>query len=397
MIVTALSPNLQRDDLWLSVSLLLQPWKWQRGQAQLELRTALQNYFSTQNIWSVNSGRTALLTFLQSLNLQADDEVLVQAFTCNAVCNPVSWSGAQPVYVDIDAATLNMSVTDLEKKISPRAKVLIIQHTFGLPANLTPLLALAKQHNLIVIEDCAHALGARYKDKLVGTFGDAAIYSFGRDKVISSIYGGALLVNNPRFVTSVQQRLAALPLPQRSWTLQQLVHPLVTTLSRYLPGLLSLAQRFKWISLAVSRAERKGQQPHYFPAALPNGLAKLAAHQFKKLDQFNIHRQMIAKIYQERLKAELAWSDEAIWLRYSLLVRDPHQVFAQAKQAGMILGDWYWSVIVPEGPNLEQYGYVPGSCPVAEETAQHIINLPTHINLTTQQAEQIAKLMQTWR
>lgn len=390
MITTALSPNLESDDLWLSLQLLMQPWRWQHGKDELKLDLTLQNYFRTNQVWSVNSGRTALLTILQALKLQSGDEVLLQAFTCNAVCNPIRWAGGQPVYVDIDADTLNISVDDLTKKITTRSKVLIIQHTFGNPADLTPLLALAKQHHLFVIEDCAHALGARHANQLLGTFGDAAIFSFGRDKIISSVYGGALLVNNKNLKTTVEPLLAALPHPKLGWTLQQLLHPLMSTLGRHIPGFLTLAQKLKIISLAVSRAERSGLQPNYFPTKLPNALATLALRQLQKLDRFNQHRQQIAQLYHANLKSRPPWLTESIWLRYSVWVDDPQAVFTEAKQAGMILGDWYWSVIVPTGPALSQYGYQPGSCPVAEWSAQHIINLPTHIRLTTTQAQQIS-------
>jgi dTDP-4-amino-4,6-dideoxygalactose transaminase len=393
MITTALSPNLQNDDVWLSIRLLLQPWRWRRGETEQQLNTQLHAYFGTEHIWAVNSGRTALLLLLRSLKLSTNDEVLLQAFTCNAVCNPIQWSGAKPVYVDIDAQTLNMSVIDLAKKITPRSKVIIIQHTFGQPADLTPLLDLAKQHQLIVIEDCAHALGARYQNRLVGTFGDAAIFSFGRDKVISSVYGGAVLVSNPALASTVHSAIQALPYPSRCWTWQQLVHPLITTLSRYIPGLLWIAQRLRIISLAVSRGERMGQKPSYFPAKLPNSLAALALQQFKKLDLYNQHRLQLAKLYQQALPSSLPWSDDSIWLRYSLLVDHPQAVFAQAKQAGMILGDWYWNVVVPVGVQLDQYGYVVGSCPVAERTAKQIINLPTHVRLSAKEANQVIAIL----
>ena len=116
------------------------------------------------------------------------DEVLVQAFTCVAVPNSVLWAQATPVYADIDA-TLNIDPIDVEKKITNRTKAIIVQHTFGIPADMDALVALAKKHNILLIEDCAHSLGATYKGKKVGTFGDAAFFSFGRDKVVSSVFG----------------------------------------------------------------------------------------------------------------------------------------------------------------------------------------------------------------
>src|SRR3989338_439952 len=131
MITTGLSPNVERDDIRLALTTLLQPWLWRHGRADVELQSELQQYFRTEYVYPVNSGRTALLILLQSLQLTKDDEVLLQGFTCNAVSNPILWSGAKPVYVDIEPDSYNMSPTDLTKKISSRSKVLIIQHTFG--------------------------------------------------------------------------------------------------------------------------------------------------------------------------------------------------------------------------------------------------------------------------
>lgn len=382
MITTGLSPNVERDDLRLATKTLLQPWLWRYGQAEAELQAALQRFFQTDAVYPVNSGRTALLILLEALHLSTNDEVLVQAFTCNAVANPILWAGAKPVYVDIEADSYTMSPTDLAKKITPRAKVLIIQHTFGTPAKLAELLAIAKQHQLYVIEDCAHSLGARYRGQLLGTFGDAAIFSFGRDKVISSVYGGAVLTKQPLIVPT-------LPSPSLFWTKQQLLHPLVTQLRPLLP----IAQKLKIISLAVTAGERLGRQPHYFPARLPNGLARLALHQFNKLERFNGHRQTLAAFYYQQLNQQ-HWFADSIYLRYTLPVLDRVAVLAEAKQHGIILGDWYSAVVVPG--ELQQFGYVAGSCPVAERLAATVINLPTHIGITAKHAKQICALVKPY-
>lgn len=382
MITIGLSPNVERDDIRLALATLLQPWLWRRGSAELLFKSTLEDFFDTPNIWPVNSGRTALLVLLQSLQLQPEDEVILQAFTCNAVANPILWAGAKPVYVDIEADSYTMSPADLTKKITPRSKVLIIQHTFGTPAKLTELLAIAKQHNLFVIEDCAHALGARYHDKLLGTFGGAAIFSFGRDKVISSVYGGALLTKQP--IT-----LPALPYPNLLWTKQQLLHPLVTQIRWLLP----IAQKLKIISLAVSAQERHAKQPAYFPARLPNGLTRLALHQFDKLQYFNDHRRTLAAFYHQELKIG-AWFDDSIYLRYPVRVSDQKKVLTLAKKQGIILGDWYLASVVPGDPDT--FGYQTGSCPVAEQAAKEVINLPTHISIKAKQAKKICTLIKPY-
>lgn len=386
MITTGLSPNVERDDITLALTTVLQPWLWRHGPAKKLLSRALQNYFSTDFVWPVNSGRTALLILLQSLHLKSVDEILLQAFTCNAVPNPILWTGAKPVYVDIEANNYNMSPPDLVKKITPRSKVLIIQHTFGTPAKLDELLTIAKQHNLFVIEDCAHALGARYHNQLLGTFGDAAIFSFGRDKVISSVYGGALLTKQPF-------TLPAIPYPSRSWTLQQLAHPIITACAKKIRIILPIAQKMKLISLAVSPPERLAKQPGYFPAQLPNSLARLALQQFNKLQYLNDHRRTLASFYHQELKLSY-WFDDSIYLRYPVQVSKPEQVLALAKQQGIILGDWYTRAVVPGDPGL--FMYQTGSCPTAEHIARYVINLPTHIGIKTKQAKLICDVIQPY-
>lgn len=115
--------------------------------------------------------------------------MILQAYTCVSVSNAIIATGAKPIYVDIDAQTLNINPQLIEKHITQKTKAIIVQHTFGIPADIHAIQSIVKKHQLFFIEDCAHALGAQYKEKMVGSFGDIAVYSFGRDKVISSVNG----------------------------------------------------------------------------------------------------------------------------------------------------------------------------------------------------------------
>ncbi|MFH1859640.1 MAG: DegT/DnrJ/EryC1/StrS family aminotransferase [bacterium] len=105
------------------------------------------------------------------------DEVLVEGFTCVVVPNAVIFAGAKPIYVAPDPKTYNMDINQIETKITPKTKAIIAQHTFGLPADMDLILDISRKHNLMVIEDCAPAMGATYKGKKVGTLGDAAFFS----------------------------------------------------------------------------------------------------------------------------------------------------------------------------------------------------------------------------
>ncbi|KKU80518.1 MAG: DegT/DnrJ/EryC1/StrS aminotransferase, partial [Candidatus Gottesmanbacteria bacterium GW2011_GWA1_47_8] len=183
MISASLSPNTEPDDVWLAIQTLFSPWKWQNGEALLRVR----QWFGGE-ITLFSSGRVSLFAILKSFEIGTGDEVIIQAFTCVAVPNSVLWSGATPVYVDIDD-TCNIDPQNVEKKITNKTKAIIIQHTFGIPADLVELAKIAKKHGLLIIEDFAHSLGLHIS-------GDAAFFSFGRDKVISSVWGGGAVINS---------------------------------------------------------------------------------------------------------------------------------------------------------------------------------------------------------
>jgi len=131
----SLSPNTEKDDIKLAWKLLFQPAKWQKGKAIENLEETFKKYLGVKYTFSFNSGRSAMLAILASIGVQKGDEVLLQAFTCNAAVNPILTLGAKPVFVDIDE-TLNLSPEDLEKKITDDSRIVVIQHTFGIPAEV---------------------------------------------------------------------------------------------------------------------------------------------------------------------------------------------------------------------------------------------------------------------
>ncbi len=132
-IFTALSPNAERDDIFLAFKLLFCPWKWKVGNAcppagrtgMRSLQMEIKKYFDVRHVFLLSSGRASLYAILRALNLNSEDEVLLQAYTCVAVPNSILWVGAKPVYVDIVKESFNMDTKDLRKKITPKAKFLL--------------------------------------------------------------------------------------------------------------------------------------------------------------------------------------------------------------------------------------------------------------------------------
>jgi perosamine synthetase len=421
----SLSPNTEKDDILLAFKLLFQPWQWERGKAIHELEEGFKKYLGIKHAISFNSGRSAFMAILNSLNLEKGSEVLLQAFTCNAVPNPVIWSGLKPVYVDCDEKTFNIDIEDLKRTLrqaqGKKPKVLVVQHTFGLPAEMDEILKIcqegdedkfsssrfanARVNNLILIEDCAHSLGAEYKGKKVGTFGKVSFFSFSRDKVISSVYGGMVITNDDNLAQKIKDYQEKIGFPSCCWIKQQLLHPLfmnwliLPTYRIFGKYFLILFQWFRILSKAVHWKEKRGLRPGYFPKRMSNALAMLALNQFQKLERFNNHRKEIANFYlQELSNTKYLIPDTEhftgnIFLRFSVKHEKAHEIIKEAWAKNLLIGDWYTSPIAPPDTKLDKMEYIPGSCPNAERLAKITLNLPTHINISQKEAQKIVNFL----
>lgn len=402
----SLSPNTEKDDVWLAFKMLFQPWLWKRERDVCEFENKFKEYLGVKHAFSFNSGRTALMAILSSLNFEKGSEVLTQAFTCNAVANPIIWSELKPVYVDCDENSFNIDADDLKRKITEKSKAVIVQHTFGLPAEMNKIIEICQENNLVLIEDCAHALGAQYKGKKVGTLGDIAFFSFSRDKVISSVYGGMAATDDEILAQRLKNYQEKIGWPSCFWIFQQTLHPILInwlvlpTYKIFGKYFLLLAQLLHILSKAVHWKEKKGEKPGYFPKRLPSALAVLAQNQLRKLERFNLHRKKIAEFYRQELANSsfvLPELKEQIYLRFTIKHPKANEILKRAWRQNLLIGDWYDSVIAPADTKLEKIGYALGGCPNAEKLAKQTINLPTHINVSRKDAEKIIEFLKQWR
>lgn len=405
-VFVSISPNAEADDVWLALKLIFSPWKWIAGGAPQKFTEEFKKYLGVKFAFMFDSGRTSIYAVMKALGLKQGDEVLVQAFTCTAAINPILWVGAKPVYVDIDARTYNMSPDDLLRKISPKSKAVMVQHTFGIAANLQEILEIAGKNNLMVIEDAAHALGAEWNGRKIGTFGDAAIFSFGRYKIISSVFGGAAVTNHPEIGKRLEEFYEKCDYPPRFWIFQQLFHPIFLSIAKPFYNIFSLgklavviAKKLKLISLTVYSEEKHGGRPPFGPAKMPDALAKLGLNQLRKIEKYNNHRRALAEIYEAELRGveeialpEISQNQKAVFLNFPIRLKSGDLAYkligAGRHEEGIYLENWpAKKVIGPKGVDLEKLQYKAGSCPVAEEAAPRVIILPTSPNTTTRDAK----------
>ncbi|MFA5359487.1 MAG: aminotransferase class I/II-fold pyridoxal phosphate-dependent enzyme [Patescibacteria group bacterium] len=431
-IFTGFAPNLTGRDTRSALSYLLLPWRWLKissGKYTVMAEKKLREYFNIKHAYVFDSGRSALYYALKALGAGEGDEVLMQAYTCVVVVNAIKFTGAKPIFIDINN-TFNIDPADLEKRITPKTKILIIQHTFGLPANLDYLLAIAAKHNIKVIEDCAHSLGARYNGKLTGTFGHIGMLSFGSDKIISCVRGGALITNDNEIGNKIKQLSLELAKPKLGKTLQHLMHYPIFYISKPIYHLfigkfiLMLAKKLNVFNKIIYKKEKTGEQVNFYPAKLANSLAHILCEQINEIDELNAHRQTIAKYYSEHLSchsdSERSEEEESLqpaiktvkgflanarndnsnntcaFLRYPLLTKNPKELLTYAKKQGIILGDWYSCVIAPCDSEINKTGYHAGDCPNAERLAAESVNLPTDRHITEKQAEKIIKIINSY-
>ncbi|HRV96030.1 MAG TPA: DegT/DnrJ/EryC1/StrS family aminotransferase, partial [Anaerolineae bacterium] len=172
------------------------------------------NYFSSDGrLFYFWKGRVALYAILKALGVGPGDEIILPAFTCVVVPNAILYLGARPIYADIEPDSYNLSARTVEPLITARTRVILGQNTFGLSADLDPLMALARDYRLTMVEDCAHGLGGSYKGRPNGTVADAAFFSSQWSKPFSTGLGGVAYTANPALAQAIAPIAAAMSRP----------------------------------------------------------------------------------------------------------------------------------------------------------------------------------------
>lgn len=191
------SPDVTESEIEV-VSAVLRTPRLSMGPKLEEFERAMAGYVGTSHAIAVNSGTSGLHLCMRALGIVEGDEVIVPSFAFIAVANAVRYERASPVFVDIDPQTLNLDPQRIEEAITPRTRAIVLVHTFGCPAALTEILEIARRHDLFVIEDACEAIGAEYRGRKVGSFGDAGVFGFYPNKQITTGEGGMIVTNDAR-------------------------------------------------------------------------------------------------------------------------------------------------------------------------------------------------------
>lgn len=383
-------------------------WWWQTlfgkvdTKAKIELTERLSSEFGGQAVL-VYKGRDAIELALRGYGFtNSTDVILTQAFTCYAIEEAIVRAGAKPVYVDLGDSQLNLNVKTLEtarKKHGKKIKAVIVQNTLGHPAEMRKIHEWCRENKICLIEDLAQSFGALDEIQTVGMFGDATVLSFGRDKVIDAVSGGAVV-----FRTKPTQALPTLAQPAKFVILKDLAYPFLTWLIRgsFDWGLGKLIHKFLTL---VGLMGNPTQAPTTQMTNLPPAFADLALGQLSQTSAHRQHRREVAALYLKgladtpvKLLTKTEHLKTASLLRVAATVNNPASLLTWLKTNNIHLTDRWYRTPVDSGQLNSPTVYVDGSCPNAEKLAETIINLPTHSKITAQDAVKIiAAIQKFWQ
>jgi perosamine synthetase len=199
-------PYLEGNEKRYLLNCITNNWVSSGGNFVLNFEKKFSQIHSSKNALAVTSGTTAIHLALVSLGVGKGDEVIIPNLTFAAVINAVLYTGAKPIIVDIDKHKWTIDCDEIQKNISKKTKAIIPVHIFGNPCEMKKIMQIAKKNKIFVIEDCAEAIGTKYRDKRVGTIGDCGIFSFFGNKTITTGEGGMIIFKNPK-VYSIAKKL----------------------------------------------------------------------------------------------------------------------------------------------------------------------------------------------
>lgn len=410
LIYTSFSPNTRFKDIVLNIGLLLNPFRWFKGRCKGEIIKIFENKFPNYKAFTFNYARSGMYVLFKSLGLENSDEVLVQGYTCVAAVNPIIWAGGKVVYVDVDALTGNIDIDDLNKKISTNTKVIMFQHTYGCSGGIEEVAKICKDKKIALVEDCTNTIFGKHEDRLIGSYGDASVFSFGRDKAVSGVDGGLIIIDkNSPFISvdKINKESENINNPSNKWVFLELVYPLIWCLIKNfynikLGKFIHLTStRLGLITKATSDNEKKGLIEKNIPSLLPNSLACLTLRQLNDIETINNHRKTIVNIYKKGLSdvdglESFVIVDGNVPLRYTIKVENRENLVKFLKNNNIHVGDWYTTPIAPAKVDMEAIGYLLGTCPVSEKICNKVLNLPNHVNISEKDAQKIVNLIREY-
>jgi len=345
------------------------------GEYTKKCNALLENITGAGKVLLTTSCTHALEMTAILADIQPGDEVIIPSFTFVSTVNAFVLRGAKPVFADIRPDTLNLDETKIEPLITPRTKAIVPVHYAGVGCEMDAILAIARRHNLLVIEDNAHGLFGKYKGKNLGTFGDMATQSFHETKNISMGEGGAILINNPALFDRAE-----------------IIREKGTNRSRFFRG---QVDKYSWVDIGSS----------YLPS---EALAAVLLSQLEARESIQAKRKHIWDSYAHSLSA---WAEE-YEVRFPVIpdyCEQPYHMFymlmpsletrtrfiSSLKSKGVMAVFHYLPLHLSDMG--VKFGGRTGDCPVTEDISDRLVRLPMFYNLPEDDLNYVIEQIQSFK
>jgi perosamine synthetase len=345
----------------------------------LAFEDAFSNFVNRTHSVSFGSGRMALYAILKSLGIGPGDEVVIQAFTCNVVPRAIRAIGAKPVYADIDPVTLNMDPESLKSVVTEQTRVVVVQHTFGMPPDMSLInKILGARKDIVVVEDCAHSFKPLAADATLDGRG-FAFFSTDHTKPLNTHVGGVACCQSEKDVKLLRQvQKSAKQLSffrrkqlQLSFLVEAIGHrPSIYPVLRYLLALIAkLDFMFSWPD-NHSIADDSGRGGIY---GMTPFQARLGIEQLRKADSNMRHRCEAFRALENRFRHY--GTEQALpLLRYPVVVED-RRAFYSSLRSELPQSTWFDAPVSGGAAVYEDVLYDLGSCPIAERVSENVVNV----------------------
>jgi dTDP-4-amino-4,6-dideoxygalactose transaminase len=340
-----------KTDIQAAVNKVFETGQFVLGDEVAAFESEFAHYVGADQGIAVNTGTSALHLALLAAGVGPGDEVITVPFTFVATVAAIGYTGARPVFVDIDPRSLTMDVAKLEAAITPRTKAVVPVHLYGQPADMDPLLAIARKHGLIVIEDACQAHGAEYNGRRVGSLGDLGCFSFYPGKNLGACgEGGIVVTSNPKYAETVRML--------RDWGQSKKYHHVLRGFNYRMEGLQGAILRVKLRHLDAWTDQRRSR----------------AAEYNRFLRESDVERPQ-----------EMPYARHVYHI-YAVRTSDRVELMRTLQSHGVQSGIHY-PIPVHLQEAWRDLGYVAGDFPHSERAANEVLSLPMYPELSNIQVE----------
>lgn len=346
-----------KEEIAVAIQGILDSCQFTLGTEVTAFEQEFAAYCQAEQGIGVNSGTSALHVALLAAGVGPGDEVITVPFTFVATVAAIHYTGAKPVLVDIDPRTFTMDPVAVEGAISERTKVILPVHLYGQPADMDPILEIARRRGLVVIEDAAQAHGAEYKGRRAGSMGDMGCFSFYPGKNLGAYgEGGMVVTSNPDYARTMRML--------RDWGAEKKYQHVMKGYNYRLEGIQGAVLRVKLRHLEAWTEGRRAVAAHYDRLLSGSGVATPEAMSYAR---------HVYHVYAIRTQYRQAWMDA---------------LHAQGIQSGI-----HYPIPVHLLPAYSDLGHKVGDFPHSEKAADEVLSLPMFPELTASQCEFISNTL----